>query len=108
MFPYDRRPQRHTNTHTYKLHKSIVSSGQMAGQQLVIVILLVIVVLQNGGKENNITVAVMRVSGAEIMSKRLQSENRISPDATLISNRLLLFTYSTPSAASPACSTSRV
>lgn len=78
----------------------------MATQTLAISILLVNVVPQHRGKEeNNISVIVIIASEAEIMSKRRQSEDRISPDVMLVSNGLLMFTYSMPSVAYCAYST---
>lgn len=69
---------------------------------------MVIVIPQNRGKEDNISVAVIIVSEAEIMSKRLQSEDRISPDVILVSIGLLMFTYSIPSVAHYAYSSNLV
>lgn len=78
----------------------------MATQQLATGILLVTVVSQHRGKEeNNISVVVIIASEAEIMSTRLQSEDRLSPHVMLVSNGLLMFTYSIPSVAYCAYST---
>lgn len=81
-------------------------SSETATQQLPIGILLIIVILQNRAQEHNsVSVAVIITSGAKIMSKRLQSEDRISPDVMLASNGLLMFTYLIPSVAHHAYST---
>lgn len=78
----------------------------MATQQLAIGILLVDVISQHRGKEkDNIPVVVIILSEAEIMAKRLQSEDTISPDVMFVSNDLLTFTYSIPSVALCAYST---